>query len=322
MKIISPDKELLDSFVIQNKGNFQQSWDWIQMYDRQGLSVMRWMVYDEGEPLLAACFIRLPLRAGKHYWLCPGGPTFSNQQNKKALAVLIEKIKSELDGVFVRFDSLQEDQNSEIWKNDMLTRAIKNHSPNATQILSLNGRDEEEVLKSMHSKTRYNIRLAERKGVQIRVEDKYLNDFLEVLKKTANRDGFSLHPDQHYRDILSLPNTFLFSALHKNNYTAGAVVIKFGDSMIYLHGASDYRFRRLMSPYLLHWRIIKQAMQDGVGYYDFWGVAPRGGQNHPWQGITRFKENFGGQYVEYAGDYDLILDTFWYRIYRFVKKFI
>ena len=100
---------------------------------------------------------------------------------------------------------------------------------------------------------------------------------------------------------------------------AANLMIWFGDTVSYLHGASSNVRREVMAPHLLHWKLINEAKSLSFKHYDFWGVAPEGTVNHPWAGVSRFKRGFGGRYVAYPGTFDLPLDRFWYRVYRLLQ---
>jgi len=101
---------------------------------------------------------------------------------------------------------------------------------------------------------------------------------------------------------------------------AANMVVFFGDTVTYVHGASSNQYRNIMAPHVLQWRQIQAAKKEGYKYYDFWGVAPEGQEKHHWAGITRFKKSFGGKGVSYLGAYDLILDKFWYTLYKVSHK--
>jgi lipid II:glycine glycyltransferase (peptidoglycan interpeptide bridge formation enzyme) len=113
----------------------------------------------------------------------------------------------------------------------------------------------------------------------------------------------------------------MFLAEYQGKIIAANLIILFGDCVTYVHGASGDEYREVMAPHLLQWRQIQAAKKLGFKYYDFWGVAPTGAdEKHPWQGITRFKRGFAGSEFNYLGARDLILDTFWYRIYKTVQR--
>jgi len=189
--------------------------------------------------------------------------------------------------------------------------------PSKTLILDLT-KSEDELLQAMHQKTRYNIRLAEKKGVKImEVGANRFEEFWQLLVSSGDRDKFNLHGRSYYQAMLKLANDFvkLFFAEYQGKPLAGSLVTFFGDSATYIHGGSSDKNREIMAPYALHWQIIKQAKQLGYKYYDFHGVDAA-----KWPGVTRFKMGFGGQVINYPGTFDLVYDTGWYNIYKMVRR--
>ena len=111
----------------------------------------------------------------------------------------------------------------------------------------------------------------------------------------------------------------LYLAEHQSKAVAGAIILLYGDTGYYLHGASDYDQRSLMAPYALHWFIIKYLKTSrqslAASRYDLWGIDAR-----RWPGVTRFKLGWGGRTVEYPGSFDLPISKFWYLAYRVARK--
>ncbi len=107
----------------------------------------------------------------------------------------------------------------------------------------------------------------------------------------------------------------LFIAEYKKKPIAANIVSFFGDTAVYMHGASGADHRNVMAPYLLQWHAIKLGKQVGCKYYDFYGIDEK-----KWPGVTRFKRGFGGRAVNYPGTFDLIFDSSWYNIYKMVRR--
>lgn len=192
--------------------------------------------------------------------------------------------------------------------------------PAETLLVGCNG-DDAALLSAMHPKTRYNIRLAERHGVVVRSIDPAnraaFETFLQLLRETARRERFSLHPLAHYRALAAVQNkefaNVLFTAEFKGWPLAAAFVNFYRPTAAatYLHGGSTRTHRNLMAPHLLHWRIIQAARKRGCALYDLGGVdAAR------WPGLTRFKEGFGGRVVVFPPSYDVVFRPLLYRYYR------
>lgn len=189
---------------------------------------------------------------------------------------------------------------------------------------------EEQLWAEMKSKTRYNIKVAQKHNVKIRVTDKsqpdsqkYLDKFIELVKITAKRDGITPHPENYYRQMFeTIPaeNLKLYVAEYQDKIIATNIVIHYGNTATYLHGASDNEYRNVMAPYLLQWQAILDAKKAGLERYDFGGVKTNGDDS--WAGITKFKTGFSPNTkpIEFPGSYDIIINNKKYYLYRLIQK--
>ena len=228
-----------------------------------------------------------------------------------SIFILSELKKKKSVAIFLRIES---EEIFEKFKNNF--KKSFDLQPKKTLFLDLS-LSEEELLKEMHQKTRYNIRLAEKKEVEIKLSEakNIESDFLEfwrLMSITGERDAFRIHNQKHYKNILSASeNIKLYFANYKNKNIAAGLFCFFGDRVTYMHGASDNEARNLMAPYLLQWEIIKIAKENGYKYYDFYGIDEK-----KWPGVTRFKLGFGGFVKEYPGTYDFIFKPLIYNLYQ------
>ena len=204
--------------------------------------------------------------------------------------------------------------------------------PQQTIIVDVS-KSEEELLAAMHEKTRYNIRLAERKDVEviqvIRRESKDdFEIFWKLLTETAERGGFHLHERKHYELLLNtrssgMSNELFFAHARNDHDTilATAMINFYRDphtgvsAATYLHGGSSREYKEAMAPYLLHWRIMQEAKKRGMVSYDLWGI-----DELRWPGVTRFKKGFGGSLVEYPPSVNIIYRPVWYKLYTLMKR--
>ena len=137
----------------------------------------------------------------------------------------------------------------------------------------------------------------------------------------AKRQGIVAHPAEYYRKMfenISGDILKLYVAEYEGKVIAVNLVVFYGETCIYLHGASDDNFRNVMAPYALHWAIIKRAKECGLKYYDLWGISDD--QKSGWVGITRFKRGFGGGDVFAPGTFDLPVRRFWYSVYTLARR--
>jgi len=330
------DKHLLDKLVgSQDRAQFLQSWQWGEFQHTQRNKIIRLGVFDQEKLLGSAQIIEQILPLGKKYWYIPRGPVVEAQlpveKFQAVWGTLLKEIASraeEQGAIFLKIEPPLEKYNQQLFDNlvQPYDAKIAHHiQPPNSQYLDL-GKSEQELLTSMHQKTRYNIRLAERKGITVRstsmIDD--FETFWRLIKETAKRDKFRSHSRSYYHDMYRHfeQSDFmrLFMAELDKKIIAANIVMFFGDTVTYVHGASSYKHRNIMAPHLMQWRQIQTAKKENFKYYDFWGVAPEGQAGHSWTGITRFKKGFGGQGVSYLGAYDLVLDKFWYTLYKMSHK--
>jgi lipid II:glycine glycyltransferase (peptidoglycan interpeptide bridge formation enzyme) len=171
----------------------------------------------------------------------------------------------------------------------------------------------EQILGSMKSKTRYNVRLASKKGV--RVEEGGPADFdawYALYQETAARDRIAIHSRGYYRDLLqgsqrypgARPAVKLLLARHEGDLLAGNIVTFWKSRAAYLYGASSGEKRNLMPTYALQWEAIRLARESGCTSYDLFGVPPKPDPDHPMYGLYQFKTGFSECVQERWGTWD------------------
>lgn len=283
-------------------GHFLQSKEWEGFQESLGREVFR---IEDG-----VLFVKLPLALGKSYFYAVG------ILDLRLKIYDLRKTAKEHDAVFCKFEPMAE---SGEFADELLragfVKSKKEVQPQKTIVLDLT-KSEEELLKAMHQKTRYNIRVAEKKDLRFKIYDfkkepEAFEQFWQILLKTQERDAFRAHDKKYYKKLLELPFAKLFAAEYENKIVAANIILFYGYVAYYLHGASGYEHRNLMAPYLLHWETIKYAKANGCKEYDFWGI-----DEQKWPGVTRFKKGFGGREVEYIGSYDYVFKPLWYKLYN------
>ena len=206
---------------------------------------------------------------------------------------------------------------------------VRCRQPQHTLVLDLT-QSEETLLKNMHSKTRYNIRLAEKKGVEIK-EGKDVDVFWSLNTETTDRDNFKSHDNAYYTKMLEMENTYQLTAWYEGKPIATQIYIANAGVYTYVHGASSNEYRNVMAPYLLQWRSIQIAKKFGNTSYDFWGVAaPQADgktvHTYSWDdadrlsNVTRYKAGFGGKAVLYPDAFEIPLKSLQYKLFQFAKK--
>jgi peptidoglycan pentaglycine glycine transferase (the first glycine) len=344
MKLIEiTDKNKWNDFVgAQAHAEFLQSFEWGEFQEKVEEKIMRLGVEDDGEIIAVGTLIKKSLPLKMSYFYCPRGPiTISDLRFPifdlyNFLFGEIKKIAKKEKAIFLRFEPKKNEnplrRGSRRDKSKIVIRKSIDVQPSKTIMLDLS-KSEEVLLATMHQKTRYNIRLAEKKGVKIieAGENSPLlfkegsgggfKDFWNLMEKTSGRDGFTSHEKDYYEKLLqTAPEMFkLFSAVYQDKVIAAGIFSFFGDTATYLFGASDNDRREVMAPYLLQWELIKKAKSAGCKFYDFFGI-----DGQKWPGVTRFKLGFSGLEMEYPGTFDVIFDSskyFIYKILRLVRRF-
>jgi lipid II:glycine glycyltransferase (peptidoglycan interpeptide bridge formation enzyme) len=205
--------------------------------------------------------------------------------------------------------------------------------PSTTLLLDLK-KSSEELLAAMHHKTRYNIRLALKKNLEVRF-GKNAELFWHLSVATSERDGFRLHSKEHYDQVIASDFTEQITVYNEGTPVASAVCTYVGTTYTYLFGASSYEARALMAPYLIQWSAISRGKECGAQWYDFYGLSPVHPPVHEQQircseeyaydteskeaGYTRFKLGFGGHVIINPGTWEVILQPFYYHIFRLAK---
>ncbi|MGL5830604.1 MAG: lipid II:glycine glycyltransferase FemX [Candidatus Altimarinota bacterium] len=307
-------------------GNIHQIVEWGEF---QALEKMRdkfWLIGLEnadgkGELSGGALIIKQKLPGGRCWLYVPRGPLLGKDRDAEMSAFMekAEEVGRAERAVFLRVEPVGGGD----WGKWGFRKAHAHYQPENTLILDLSG-SEQDILAQMKPKGRYNIKVAEKKGVKVRVgeTEKDWENFYSLLKETTSRDGFSGHGLKYYQNMVEKLDgkARLYLAEYEGKVISGIIVTFFKDTAIYYFGVSGNEYRNVMAPYLLQWTAIKAAKEDGMKYYDFLGVAPEGaGENHEWTGVTDFKLKFGGKRVDYQPAQEKIFNMPVYWIMRLVK---
>ncbi len=197
--------------------------------------------------------------------------------------------------------------------------------PSWSQILSLEKNDDE-LLKSFHSKTRYNIRLAQKKGVVVKevFDKKGFEDFIKLYFVTCRRQKYFGHTPAYHRDIwetLKGDIAHLLIAYFDGEPLAAYEMFYFKNSIYYVYGGTSDKHRNLMASNLLMWEAIRLGKKLGAVRFDMWGsLPPNYDTGHPWAGFTRFKEGYNTKFVEFVGSFDLVINPLMYKLYNLTYR--
>jgi len=181
--------------------------------------------------------------------------------------------------------------------------------------LNVEGRTEEEVMAGFEQKTRYNVRLAGKKGVTTKfwagdeeIPDGDLSAFAEIMQTTGKRDKFLVRSKEYFANMLKAlgPHGRLYMAYLEDVPISGAIASQYGDKTWYMYGASSNEHRNVMPNYLLQWEMIRWAIASGCRIYDFRGVSGDLSPENPLYGLYRFKKGFNGDFCEFCGQFTMV----------------
>jgi peptidoglycan pentaglycine glycine transferase (the first glycine) len=332
----NPDERTWDDFVAAHGGHLLQSSAWGALKSRFGWNALRLALAD-GDKLIAGAqvlFLQLPLGLMLAY--LPRGPVCDPNDNN-TVTMLLDAVcaAAKLHGAF----ALKLEPNifapysvcegmAKIDGYD--SRNSDSIQPRTTIHLDLT-RNLDAILAQMKPKWRYNIRLAERKGVIVRQGNSGdMATFHGLMQITGARDHFAIHSLDYYRAAFELlaPNerACLLIAEHGNEPLAALIVTAFGGEAIYLYGASSNVQRDRMPNHALHWAAIQWAKARGCARYDLWGIPEKAEGERTLSsshvrpsslpdGLQQFKQGFGGQPVRYIDARDIIFSRVRYAPY-------
>ncbi|CAG0936282.1 peptidoglycan pentaglycine glycine transferase (the first glycine) [Thermoflexales bacterium] len=296
-----------------------QTWDWGQFKSRWGW-IPRYFLNEERTA--AALLLRRtfsPLKLNILY--VPKGPALDYGD-----AALVDRVLGELIAIARRDHALFIKIDPDLPQPDRAILLDRGWRASAEQIQFRNTmlidltRSEDELLAALKPKTRYNVRLAQKKGVTVRSGE--LSD-LELLYRlyadTAQRDGFIIRPIAYYRDAWG---SFIRSglahpliALVDQEPVAGLILFHFADRAWYMYGMSSNLQREKMPNHLLQWEAMRWAKSQGCAVYDLWGAPDELNETDAMWGVYKFKEGLGAEFAPHVGAYDFVISPLGYWLY-------
>ncbi|MBI4675217.1 MAG: peptidoglycan bridge formation glycyltransferase FemA/FemB family protein [Chloroflexi bacterium] len=318
-----------------------QSWAWGEIKARHGWTPTRVLLLENGAIVAAAQILRRPLpRTPFGVLYVPKGPAlnFDNAELFARVLAELENIARQQRAVFIKIDPdirvnqpAAEIPKQRAWR--VSDEQIQFHNTVTCNL----ARSEQEILAAMKPKWRYNIRLAERKGVTIeRPEHGAWSQFYEMYAETSARDGFLIRPLEYYRDVWTtmhnanqaqvffarVGDSSTGDVLHRtaqNDIVAGLILFWFGRRAWYFYGASRSIHRDLMPNHLLQWEAMRWAKAQGCTEYDFWGAPDALEETAPMYGVYKFKMGFGGEFVERLPAHDFVVNRALYWLYAVAR---
>lgn len=303
-------------------GHPLQSWAWGQFRESTGLKVVR-LVVSQGGQITSAWQLTfhpvplLPLTIG--YF--PRGPFPATEMVNE-----LRKIGKQQRAIFIQLEPNISKSSNLITADLNLLRP--SHHPLFTKftfVLDLT-KPEEQLIKEMHHKTRYNIRLAQKYKVEVKEDnsDQAFHAYLRLTSQTIARQGFYAHSLFYHQKMWEVMHKAriarLWTATYQKQILAAWIIFVWKDTVYYPYGASSREHKEVMAPNLLLWEIVRWAKSEGFKFFDLWGALgppPVGGHDphDPWYGFNRFKQGYAPQLIELIGSYDLIINPLVYKLY-------
>jgi len=311
-----------DAFILRHPNtHILQSSHWGEFKSHYGWNPMYVLADDSGAQVL---FRQLPL--GYTIAYIPKGPIGENWHSILETSLdLCRKQKTIV--LYVEPDCWEDEHRINLAEIKGFTPSNISIQPRRTIIISLKG-TEESWLQRMKQKTRYNIRLAEKKGIVVE-QSKDIGIFNQLIKKTSERDEFNIHEPQYYERVFRIFTEMnqceLLVAYYENIPLAALIIFYSGTRAWYFYGASNNKEKNRMPTYLLQWQAIRNAAARGCEIYDLWGIPDDdiqyleknfSSRSDGLWGVYRFKRGFGGEIKRTAGVFQYIFDRKLFVIYQ------
>lgn len=260
-------------------------------------------------------------------WLnyAPGGPACGSLDE---LGLIIGELKSQLPGFLLQVEPELAVNETELAKftQSQGFGSRRPIQPNRSTVVVNLEPPEEDILSGFHQKTRYNIRLAERKGVTAGPEELSSDNMklmYGLMQSSQERGGYYMRPygyfEQAWQAYAKHGSGQLMFARYEGKVLAGAYVIFLGQKGLYKDGGSTREHREVQPMYALQWAAMRWLKEQGVTRYDLHGVPPANrldDPTHPFAGLARFKTGFQSDVTTYAGVVEVPLDGPSYRLWK------
>jgi lipid II:glycine glycyltransferase (peptidoglycan interpeptide bridge formation enzyme) len=307
-----------------------QSWQWGEFREKTGVKVVRRGIFKNDK--IADGFQLTIHKIPRTPWNIGYLPKASWPDNQ-VLSELV-KIGKKHNCIFIKLEPNIEKSKVKSQKSKLQLKTQKFNLRKSSHPLFTKHtfridltKSEGKLLKQMKSKTRYNVRLAQKKGVKV-VEDNSkgaFDEYITLMKETTKRQKFYAHDEVYHgkmwEALYPAGIAHLLKAVYKEETLVIWIVFLFNGVLYYPYGASSNKHRNLMASNLNLWEAIRWGKKHGAKLFDLWGaLGPNPDKADPHYGFHRFKKGYGGKLVELVGSYDLVLKPLHYSIYNIAHK--
>jgi lipid II:glycine glycyltransferase (peptidoglycan interpeptide bridge formation enzyme) len=318
-----------------------QSWEWGEVRKNEGKKIVRFVEYGKKEETKAIYLMTIHPLPFIGYSI--GYIPKSTPPSKEFLSYL-KSYAQQNKIIFVKLEpNALSNLELGIWNFELVSSSHPLFTP-WNQLLDIS-LSEQDLLKNMHPKTRYNVRLAEKKGVQVHemTSEEGYQIFERLYFETCARQKYHGHTRAYHQNIwrtlsqssdlkpyepyeLYKPSTnilraHILIAFYKDVPLAAYQLWHFKDTLFYVYGGSSDEYKNVMAANLLMWEAIRLAKKLGSKTLDMWGsLPPTYDTKDPWAGFTKFKQGYGTKFVQYAGSYDLLVNRLLYKIYTLAQS--
>lgn len=307
-----------DAFVASHpKGHFMQQSAWSKVKNNW---IWRGIICrnDNGEIVgtMAVIIRRLPGGIPFSMLYSPRGPV-CDLHDKAVFTQLMDAAKSlakEFNGYVLQIDTDTKIDDTEYekiavdygFKVGPRSKNFEGIQPRFVIRMDVEGKTEDEVFASFHSRHRYKVRVAKKNNVEVVIKGaEAAEEFHKIMVETGERDNFSIRPADYFKRMVEAygDNARIYMAYSEGKAIAGTLAIHCGDKVWYLYGASSNEERNKMPNYLLQWEMIRWSVENGCRIYDFRGISGDLDENNPLYGLYRFKKGFCPEITEFIGDF-------------------
>jgi lipid II:glycine glycyltransferase (peptidoglycan interpeptide bridge formation enzyme) len=331
-------KEVLDSeqwntFLEQHpRGHYLQSYEWGELYRYLGSRIYRLGAFDNERQVGAMMFVVAPVPIpllGKYYnWIyCARGPAIENDNLDilDALLARVHEIAKVSHAVVCKLEPNVLEEEDKPWVDHLHTLGFQANRQSIcgrrSWVLDVRP-DEQKILAGFRKTWRYNIRLAEREGVEVREvkTDEDFDTYYRLMIITSQRDNFFLHSQDYHKEMYqryaAKGDAAIFLAIYQGKAVAARMIIRFGDTCLDMFGASSNEDRGFPKTHIVQYRCFQWAKSRGCSFFDFRNIPETLNENEEMYGVYHYKKGFGGFSRLYMLTQDYIYQPLIYRLWN------